>query len=118
LVCDEPGQVDLALAAQALENDRRALERALPVRVAAVEVARAAAVPCRRELAQGRLELRARRRVQRREDLVHLPGPRGLAERDRVAVAERRRARRARLDVDEEVAVEEDARPDLHRRVR
>jgi len=53
--------------------------------------------------------------LQRGQDLVQLHRRAGVLDLDRVAVAELGRARRARVDVDEEVALEED--PGTDRRV-
>ena len=58
----------------------------------------------------------ARVALQRGQHLVELHRRRRLGDRDRVAVVDGRRRRRARRDVDEEVALEEDARADLQRR--
>ena len=63
------------------------------------------------------LQALARRRLERREDLVDLDRRRRLGDRDRAAVGELRRARAARIEVEEEVALEEEARADLDRRV-
>jgi hypothetical protein len=49
--------------------------------------------------------------------VVELDGRRGARRGDPVAVAQRRRRRRAGVDVDEEVALEEDAGADRERRV-
>jgi hypothetical protein len=88
----------------------RAAQR-LRVRRRRVAVERAAV------LLEQRLEVLARVRLERREDVVELDRRRGLRHPDRVARLERGRPRRARLQVDEEVALEEDPWPDLHRRV-
>ena len=56
-------------------------------------------------------------RLQRREDLVELDRGRGLGDGDRVAVRQAVGARAAGADIEEEVALQEDARPDLHLRV-
>ena len=69
------------------------------------------------EALQHALEVLARVALQRRQDLVELHRRGRLGDLDRVAGVELGRARRARLEVDEEVALEEDARPDLGRRV-
>ena len=63
------------------------------------------------------LQRAARVGLQRGQDLVELDRRPGLRERDQPAVGERARRRRARLQVDVEVALEEQPRPDLQRRV-
>jgi hypothetical protein len=55
----------------------------------------------------------ARVALERGEHLVELDRRRGLGQLERAAVVELRGAGRAGLEVDEEVALEEDARPDL-----
>jgi len=69
------------------------------------------------ELLEQELEVAPRVRLQRGEDLIELHGRRCLGGADHVAVAELRSRRRPGLDVEEEVALEEDARADLDRGV-
>jgi hypothetical protein len=69
------------------------------------------------EALQRLLERRARVGLQRGQHLVELDRRRGLRHRDQPAVVELAGAGRARLEVDVEVALEEQPRPDLHRRV-
>ena len=85
----------------------------LPVLDRVVEALGAAAGERLRVLAQEGLEVLARVALQRGQQVAELDRRRRLGDRDRVAVVELRRRRRARLEVDEEVALEEDARPDL-----
>ena len=61
---------------------------------------------------------RALRLAERRQNLVELDGGRGLRDRDLAAVLELRRAGAARPHVEEEVALEEEPRPDLELGVR
>ena len=70
-----------------------------------------------RELVEQVAQVLARVALQRGQHLVELHRRRRLRDLDRVAVVEHRRRRRARREVDEEVALEEDARPDLGGRV-
>ncbi len=58
-------------------------------------------------------EVGAHRRLQRRQHLVELNRYRGAADRDRAATVHLGRAGAARVEVDEEVALEEDPRSDL-----
>ena len=60
------------------------------------------------------LKVRARVGLQRGEHLVQLDRGGGLADADRGAVVDGRTRRRSGTQVDEEVALEEDARADLH----
>ena len=69
------------------------------------------------EAGQQLLQVLARVALQGRQHLVELDGRGRLRDRDRVPGLQLRRARRSRLEVHEEVALEEDARADLGRRV-
>ena len=133
-VGDQAGEVVLVEAQERLVDDRRVLQRARrvvdrPVQRLGGRLALDVGV-LRLVLGGGRLvgqrgavaveqplEAVARVGLQRGQDLVELHGRGGLGRRDRVAVAQRRRLGRARREVDELVALEEDARPDLQRRV-
>src|SRR5207248_8436132 len=70
-----------------------------------------------RVLLEERLEVLADVGLQRGQDLPELDRGRRLLDRNVAAILDRRRVRRARLQVHEEVALEEDARPDLELRV-
>ena len=70
-----------------------------------------------RVLAQEDLEVAARVALERGQHVAELHRRRRLGHRDRAAVIELLGGRCARLEVDEEVALEEDPRPDLGRRV-
>ena len=63
------------------------------------------------------LQALARAGLERPQHLVDLHRRRGLRRRDRVAVLQHGAAGRPGLDIEEEVALEEDARADLHARV-
>ena len=114
---DVARQVAPVLAAHRVGDDRRVavggsqygIERLKP----------RAPAPSRRlaVLAQEHLEVVARVGLQRGQHLVELHRGRGLLNGDRGAVLEFAGGRRARRQVDEEVALEEDARADLGRRV-
>ncbi len=131
---DQPGEVVRALAEQGLVDDRRVATRrpavaqrlverlgaglAVHVGVLADVVRRGRLVRQRGAEARERLlQALARWRLQRRQHLVDLHGRRRLRHRDVLAVVEDRGARAARVDVEEEVALQEQARPDLDRRV-
>ena len=68
-------------------------------------------------LLEERLEVLPRVRLKRLEELAELHGRGGVLHRDVAAVLDPRARRRPGLEVDEEVALEEDARADLHLRV-
>ena len=116
-VLDVAREVVLGLAQRGLVDDRGVAVGALPVRDRAVEGLRAALVERVAVLVEQRLEVLARVGLQRGQQLVELDRHGGLVDRDRAVVGDLRRARRARLEVDEEVALEEDARADLGARV-
>jgi hypothetical protein len=82
-----------------------------------VERHRALLVERRTELGQGAAQLLARAGLQRRQHLVELDRDPGLADRDRVPVIELLGRRRAGVQVDEEVALEEGPGADLGGRV-
>ena len=114
--CSPRGRAGLR-AQRRVGDDRAVPVGRLPVRDRAV-VARAA-LPVRPEDSSCRSACRSLRvsAPAAREDLVELDRRAGLVDRDRVAVVELGARRRAGLQVDEEVALEEDARADRHRGV-
>jgi hypothetical protein len=87
------------------------------VRDRAVERTGAAAPHRSGVLAQQRLQVGAGVGVEHRQHLGQRHRAAGLGDRHGAAVLDRLGLRRARLEVDEEVALEQDARPDLHVRV-
>ena len=128
---DEAGQVVVLGPQEGVGHDRGPLQRALAVADGVVErLGRALAAragvgagvlrlgrlvgQARPQPFEGLLQVGPRVALQRAQHLVELHRRRGLGERDRVAVVDGRRRRRARRDVDEEVALQEDPRADLH----
>ena len=99
-----------------VERLGRGLAAGRGVGVAIVGRARLRVEPLREPVEQV-AQVLARVALQRGEDLVELHRRRGAGDLDRVAGLELRRRRRAGLEVDEEVALEEDARADLGGRV-
>src|ERR671911_414709 len=69
------------------------------------------------ELVEEDLQVLTNVRLKGGQDLVELDGDRRLVEREHVVVGYLRRARGARLYVHEQVALEEEARAKLERRV-
>ncbi len=107
----------LLLAQQRLVHLGRVAERARRRLVDLAEALRSACLEGLAELVEQGLEVRADIRLERGEDLVDLDRDRGLAYGEGVAVIYLFSARRARLEVDEQVALEEEPRAQLHRRV-
>src|SRR4051794_9241469 len=120
----EEGFVDLGHAAECGHGRvERVVQRlrsrlALGVRVGQAVLAWARLTVERVAVAlEQRLRVLARRALQHTEDLIDLNRRVGLRDRDPVARAEVRLTGAARLQVDEEVALEEDARTNLRLRV-
>ncbi len=95
-----------------VRDDRRVLVRRQPVLDRGV-VARAALLDANAVLAQQNLQVLARVRLQRGQNLVELDRLDPLLDRECVAVRRSRRVGRARTDVDEEVPLEEDPWTDV-----
>jgi len=116
-VADEAGEVPLLQPERGLVDLRRVLVRRLPVGDRRVVARGPGRLHGLRVLVEEDLEVVAGVGLQRGQDLVQLHRRAGVLDLDRVAVAELGRARRARVDVDEEVALEEDPRTDRRGRV-
>ncbi len=105
------------MPAERLRHDRALRERLVRRLPRLVERLGASVRETFAERGQQQLQVRARVRLKRRQDLVELHRRRGLRDRERVALVDDRRAGAARLQVDEEVALQEDPRPHLERGV-
>ena len=107
----------LLLTEERLVHLGRVAERAGRGLVDLAEALRTACPEGPAELVEQDLEVRADVPLERREDLVDLDRDRGLADGERVAVLRLWSAGRARLEIDEQVALKEEPRAQLHRRV-
>ena len=114
---DELREVVIACPAEGLRGHRALRERLVRGLPRLVERLRSAVGESLPQARKQQLEVVARVLLERREDLVQLNRRCRLRDRDRVPLVGGRRRRAARLQVDEEVALEEDARPHLDRRV-
>ena len=115
LVAHPVAEVAGVLAEQRLRHDRRELVGRRLVAQRVVEGLRAAGGLRLGDLGEERAQVVAGVALQRAQHLVELDRRRRARGRDRRALVELLGARRARREVDEEVALEEDPRPDASR---